>query len=134
MPLLLKTTIDSGIMSKNIDNVLKLLLCQLIFFVGFATANTVSSFISTKITLKTSVAFLLVYLEKVIKLPMQYFEVSQRTELLAKVSDLSRIQSFFTDNFINILFALVVRHCSFPPAFSRHSFELAGHCLSSRMS
>lgn len=107
MPLLLKTTIDSGIMSKNIDNVLKLLLCQLIFFVGFATANTVSSFISTKITLKTSVAFLLVYLEKVIKLPMQYFEVSQRTELLAKVSDLSRIQSFFTDNFINILFSLL---------------------------
>lgn len=107
MPLLLKTTIDSGIMNKDIDNVLKLLLCQLLFFVGFATANTVSSFISTKITLKTSIAFLLVYLEKVIKLPMQYFEVSQRTELLAKVSDLSRIQSFFTDNLINILFAIL---------------------------
>lgn len=107
MPLLLKTTIDSGIMNKDIDNVLKLLLCQLLFFIGFATANTVSSFISTKITLKTSVAFLLVYLEKVIKLPMQYFEVSQRTELLAKVSDLARIQSFFTDNLINILFAVL---------------------------
>lgn len=107
MPLLLKTTIDSGIMNKDIDNVLKLLLCQLLFFVGFATANTVSSFISTKITLKTSVAFLLVYLEKVIKLPMQYFEVSQRTELLAKMGDLYRIQSFFTDNLINILFAVL---------------------------
>lgn len=107
MPLLLKTTIDNGIMNKNVDHVMNLLLYQMIFFIGFAIVNTISSFISTKITLKTSVAFLMVYLEKIIRLPMQYFEVSQRTELLAKVSDLSRIQEFFTNSLSNILFAIL---------------------------
>ena len=107
MPLLLKTTIDDGIMDKNIGIVWLMLAAQLAFFIGFMVANTFSSFISTKTGQMLSVEFITNYFNKVIKLPIAFFDSGLRTDLIRKLGDLSRIQSFVTGSILSTFFALL---------------------------
>ncbi len=105
MPLLLKTTIDDGIMNKDIGIVWLMLMAQLAFFIGFTVANTVSSFVSTKTGLKISIKFIANYFDKIIRLPIAFFDSGLRTDLIRKLGDLSRIQSFATGNLLSIALA-----------------------------
>lgn len=107
MPLLLKTTIDDGIIDKNIGVVWLMLATQLLFFIGFMIANTLSSFISTKTGLNLSINFISNYFDKVIRLPIAFFDSGLRTGLIRKLGDLSRIQSFISENILSTSFAVL---------------------------
>lgn len=107
MPLLLKTTIDAGIMDKNIRVVWQMLAAQFAFFIGFMLAGNVSNLLSTRAGIRIDVAFVSAYFHKLIKLPMHFFDIGRRTELIQKLGDLSRISTFMTDNLLSIGFALL---------------------------
>lgn len=105
MPLLLKTTIDDGIMNKDIGIVWLMLMAQFAFFIGFTVTNTVSTFVSTKTGLKISIKFISNYFDKIIRLPIAFFDSGLRTDLIRKLSDLTRIQAFATGNLMSIALA-----------------------------
>ena len=107
MPLLLKTTIDEGIMQKNINVVWTMLAGQFCFFLGFMLAGNVSNLITTKTSIKIDLKFITDYFNKIIKLPMQFFDVGLRSDLIQKLSDLNRISSFITGNILSIVFAVL---------------------------
>ncbi len=107
MPLLLKTTIDSGILDKDINTVWAMLIAQLFFFIGFMLAGNVSNLLSTKTSIQIDLKFISTYFDKIIKLPMSFFDVGLRTDLIQKMGDLSRISSFMTNNLLSICVALL---------------------------
>lgn len=107
MPLLLKTTIDDGIMGKDISIVWTMLFSQFLFFLGFMFAGNISNLLTTKTSIKINLAFTSNYFNKIIKLPMSFFDTNLRTDLLQKMGDLGRIESFMTGNLLSILFAIL---------------------------
>lgn len=107
MPLLLKTTIDEGIMKKNINIVWMMLAAQFMFFLGFMITGNISNLISTKMNIKINMKFTAGYFSKIINLPMKYFDIGLRSDLMQRLSDLSRIESFITGNMMSIVFAIL---------------------------
>lgn len=107
MPLLLKTTIDEGILNRDMGVVCIMLIAQLAFFLGFLLSNTVSSIVAIKTGMQISIDFISNYFNKIISLPISFFDMGQRTDLIRKLGDLSRIQSFTSGEIVSFVLALL---------------------------
>lgn len=107
MPILLKTTIDDGIMHKRIDIVWTMLGAQFLFFLGYMVTGSLSNFISTGTSIKINMRFMADYFKKIINLPMCYFDTSQRTDLMQRINDMGRIENFVTSGLLAIVFAVL---------------------------
>lgn len=107
MPILLQKTIDDGIIKKDINFVWLMLLAQFIFFLGFMFSNTITNLISAKTSFKINIDFVQKYLNKLIKLPIKFFDTTFRSDLIQRLSDLNRINAFITDHIIDITFSVI---------------------------
>lgn len=107
MPVLLQKTIDDGIIKKDINFVWLMLLAQFIFFLGFMFSNTITNLISAKTSFKINIDFVQKYLNKLIKLPIKFFDTTFRSDLIQRLSDLNRINTFITDHIIDITFSVI---------------------------
>lgn len=103
-PLVFQQVIDKGINGKDFNLVLILALCQFILFFSYAVSSSLSNIILSKIGFKIGVTFLSNYLEKLIKLPIRFFDVKMTSDLIQLVDDQDNLKSFFTYEAINILF------------------------------
>ncbi len=107
MPIILQKTIDDGILQKDINMVWTMLLAQFAFFIGYIASNIVSSIITTKVSFTINIDFVKKYFNKIVRLPIQYFDTTFRSDLIQRFSDLWRINGFVTDDIINIFFSLL---------------------------
>lgn len=107
MPMILKDTIDKGIHNRDVGQVVTLLLFQLLFFVGYMVSDWVTAFINNKVSVRINVAFVASYLNKILRLPMRFFDAGQRTDLFYRLGDQERVSSFITGNLLSVAFAVV---------------------------
>lgn len=107
MPFLLKDTIDKGILNKDIGVVWMMLIAQFIFFIGFTISNNISSYLTTRASIHIDVELQAKYFKKLMKLPMAFFDTCLKTDLIQRVGDLGRMQSFLTDSLLGIAFSFI---------------------------
>lgn len=103
IPLIFKRIIDDGIIAKSIDIVLVLLLAQLALFLGNFGSRFYSDYLLTKFNFNLSINLKENFLQKLIKLPISYFDTRLNTDTLLRLSDLSKIQQFLTWKGISFL-------------------------------
>lgn len=96
IPLIFKRIIDDGIIAKSINLVLILLLAQLALFLGNFISRFFSDYLLTKFNFNLSINLKENFLNKLIKLPISYFDTRLNTDTLLRLSDLSKIQQFLT--------------------------------------
>lgn len=104
MPLLLGKTIDDGIMQKDIHLVWVLLLGQFAFFIGYMISDNVTDLVSAKISIRVNIDLISSYLKKIIRLPMSFFDSTFRSDLIQRLEDQERLNSFITDNIFGMIF------------------------------
>lgn len=107
MPLLLGKTIDDGIMQKDIHTVWIMLFSQFAFFIGYMISDNITDLITAKTNILISVDLISRYLKKVIRLPMVFFDSTFRSDLIQKLRDQERLNSFITDSMIGMLFIVL---------------------------
>ncbi|WP_326982460.1 peptidase domain-containing ABC transporter [Chryseobacterium sp. MYb264] len=111
IPIIFKKIIDDGILAKSLNLVIILLLAQFLLFLGNFVSQFISDFILTKLNFNLSIALKEKFLNKLIKLPVSYFDTRLNTDTLLRLGDLSKLQTFFTwkgiSFFINILNLIV---------------------------
>ena len=107
MPLLLGRTIDDGIMQKDIHVVWVLLLGQFAFFIGYMVSDNITDLVTAKTSIRINVDFISRYLKKVIRLPMAFFDSTFRSDLIQRLGDQERLNSFITDNIMGMLFVVL---------------------------
>lgn len=111
IPIIFKRIIDDGIIAKSLNLVIVLLLAQFLLFMGNFVSQFLSDFILTKLNFNLSIALKEKFLNKLIRLPVNYFDTRLNTDTLLRLGDLSKLQSFFTwkgiSFFINILNLIV---------------------------
>lgn len=93
-PLIFQKTVDDGIAGKDISLVWLLVLGQLAFFIGNYIANYVIDILLTKVGLETGIRMVKEYLEKLIRLPMAFFDRKVSSDLIQKIDDQNRIKNF----------------------------------------
>ena len=93
-PLIFQKTVDDGIAGKDISLVWLLVLGQLAFFIGNYIANYVIDILLTKVGIETGIRMVKEYLEKLIRLPMAFFDRKVSSDLIQKIDDQNRIKNF----------------------------------------
>lgn len=105
VPFLTQSVVDIGINTKNINFVYLILIAQIMLFFGQAAINFIRSWILLHISTRVNIAILTDLLIKLMKLPMSFFETKTTGDILQRMEDQSRVESFLTGSTLSTLFS-----------------------------
>lgn len=106
-PFLTQSIVDIGINTKNISFINLILIAQLMLFVGQTSVSFIRSWIMLHITTRVNISILTDLLIKIMRLPMGFFDLKTHGDLMQRMGDQQRVESFLTGNTLNTLFSLV---------------------------
>lgn len=107
LPFLTQAIVDWGIKEKDISIILLILIGQLTLECGHTIVSFIRSWTLLIIGTKTNIALISDYLTKLMKLRISFFDTKLTGDIIQRINDHSRIQSFLTDSSIDTLFSLV---------------------------
>ena len=107
LPFLTQAVVDKGIGTKDLSLVGLLLIGQFALVLGM-TAN---QFIRSRLVLKTSyltgISIITAFLDKLMNLPLTFFESRRVGDIMQRITDCNRIQSYFTGTLISMLVSIL---------------------------
>lgn len=95
-PFVFQNIIDKGVLTKNLKYVSILLGAQILMFISDFIFELFSQLIVTKLNYGLSIKFKRKLLDKLIKLPISFFDIRLNTEILQRIGDHNTIQNFLT--------------------------------------
>ncbi len=107
LPFLTQSIVDRGVNTANIHFVYIVLLAQLALFAGRLVIEFVRGWILLHISTRINISILTDFLIKLMKLPMSYFDSKHTGDILQRMNDHQRIESFLTGSSLSVLFSLV---------------------------
>jgi len=106
LPFLTQSVVDIGINTRNLNFVYIILIAQTMLFLGRMSVDFIRSWILLHITTRINISILTDFLIKLMKLPMGFFETKMTGDIMQRMSDQGRIQSFLTGSSLNTIFSL----------------------------
>ncbi|KIG15812.1 ABC transporter ATP-binding protein [Enhygromyxa salina] len=106
-PFLTQALVDVGIGGQDIGFVHAVLLAQLMLFGGRTTIELIRSWILLHIGQRVNISMLTSFLARLLRLPMSFFDTRSIGDVLQRVDDHRRVESFLTAGTLEILFSFV---------------------------
>uniref|UniRef100_UPI00292D115F peptidase domain-containing ABC transporter n=1 Tax=Pedobacter nutrimenti TaxID=1241337 RepID=UPI00292D115F len=106
LPFLTQSVVDIGINTRNLNFVYIVLIAQTMLFLGRMSVDFIRSWILLHMTTRINISILTDFLIKLMKLPMSFFETKMTGDIMQRMSDQGRIQSFLTGSSLNTIFSL----------------------------
>ncbi len=106
-PVLFQRTVDDGINGKDIGLVWLLVLGQFCMFLGNYVSGSVADLLLTKMGLRMGVRMMGEYLQKLIRLPVSFFDRKVSADLIQKLDDQNRLKNFLLNMPETIFFTIV---------------------------
>jgi ATP-binding cassette subfamily B protein len=106
-PFITQYMVDYGIKNKDISFVYLMLFSQLLLFTGRTTVEILRSYILIHLSSRININLLSDFFIKLMKLPLSFFDTKMVGDILQRIQDHSRIESFLTSGTINILFSVI---------------------------
>lgn len=106
-PFLTQSIVDLGIGNQNISFIYLVLIAQLILTLSRASVDFIRNWILLHIGARVNISLISDFLAKLMRLPMKYFDTKLTGDLMQRVGDHRRIETFLTGTTLNILFSLV---------------------------
>lgn len=105
-PFLTQAIVDQGINTQNIQLIYIILIAQLMLVLGNMSVNFIRSWILLSISTKINITLLTQFLYKLMNLPISFFETKTEGDLIQRMNDQQKIESFLTGTTINTFFSL----------------------------
>jgi len=105
-PFLTQALVDVGIGAQDIGFVHAVLLAQLMLFGGRTAIELIRAWILLHIGQRVNIAMLTNFLARLLRLPMSFFDTRSIGDVLQRVSDHRRVESFLTAGTLEVLFSL----------------------------
>jgi ATP-binding cassette subfamily B protein len=106
-PFLTQGVVDYGIKNQNLSFVYLVLLAQLMLFFSQSTVEAIRSWILLHLGSRINISLLSDFLVKVMKLPIAFFDSRMTGDLLQRIEDHNRIETFLSATTLNVLFSAV---------------------------
>lgn len=106
-PFLTQSIVDIGIGNSDLAFVVMVLVAQLLLTLGQIANGMIRSWIMLHVTTRVSISLISDFLIKLMKLPMAFFDTKMIGDIMQRIGDHSRIQSFLTQSLIDIIFAVI---------------------------
>ncbi|MCM1040852.1 MAG: peptidase domain-containing ABC transporter [Bacteroides sp.] len=104
-PFLTQSIVDYGIGNRNLGFVTLILIAQLVLFFSQTIVEFIQSWILLHITVRINISMISDFLIKLMKLPIRFFDTKLIGDLLQRIQDNSRIQSFLTQETLQTFFS-----------------------------
>ena len=105
-PFLTQSLVDIGIQNADLGFVYLILLGQLMIFLGQLSVNLIQSWILLHIGTRVNISLLTDFLIKLMRLPIGFFDSKIIGDLLQRIGDHRRIESFLTNSTLSIIFSM----------------------------
>jgi ATP-binding cassette subfamily B protein len=106
LPFLTQAIVDVGIGMQDIGFVYLILIAQLVLIAGRTSIEFIRSWILLHISTRINVSLISDYLIKLMRLPFSFFDTKMTGDILQRIGDHSRIETFLTQSTLNILFSI----------------------------
>lgn len=106
-PFLTQSIVDTGIDTSNLNFIYIVLMAQVALFIGKLTVDFIRSWILLHISTRINVSILTDFIIKMMKLPLRFFDSKQTGDILQRMDDHQRIESFLTGSSLNALFSII---------------------------
>lgn len=107
LPFITQEMVDTGIGTHNLHFVVVLLIAQVALMVGQTANSLIRSWLMLHISTRVSVSLITDFLGKLMRLPIAFFDSKKLGDILQRIGDHSRIQSFLTGSLLSIVMAAV---------------------------
>lgn len=104
IPFMTQSIVDLGILHRNIDFVWLVLIGELMLIIGKTATDFIRRWLLLHISMRINISLVSDFFIKLLKLPMSFFDVKLTGDLLQRIADHSRVESFLTKQIINLLF------------------------------
>jgi ATP-binding cassette subfamily B protein len=106
-PFLTQSIVDIGIGSSDVSFVFIILIAQVMLTVGEMATDLIRSWLMLHVTTRVSISLIADFLSKLMRLPISFFDTRLTGDIIQRIDDFSRIQSFLTGSLISIFMALI---------------------------
>jgi ATP-binding cassette subfamily B protein len=106
LPFLAQSVVDVGINTRNLNFIYIVLIAQTMLIIGRMSVDFLRSWILLHITTRLNISILTDFLIKLMKLPVSFFDSKMTGDIMQRMTDQSRIQSFLTGPTLNIIFSV----------------------------
>jgi len=106
-PFLTQSIVDFGINNRDISFITLILVAQLTLFISRTSVEFIRSWILLHISTRINISLISDFLIKLMKLPIGYFDTKMIGDIMQRIGDHRRIESFLTTSTLNILFSML---------------------------
>ena len=107
MPFLTQSLVDTGIRDNNLNFITLILIAQLVVFIARMATDFIRSWILLHVNTRINIALISDFLAKLMRLPLKFFDTKMVGDIMQRIGDHRRIESFLTGTSINTLFSFV---------------------------
>lgn len=106
-PFLTQAMVDQGIQNSDINFVYVVVIAQVMMFIGNTTVGLIRSWVMLHMSTRINISVLSDFLVKLMKLPIGFFDAKNLGDIMQRMGDHSRIESFLTSHSLSIAFSFV---------------------------
>lgn len=104
-PFLTQSIVDVGIKNSNIKFIWLVLLGEFCIIIGSTATDFIRRWLLLHVSVRINISLVSDFFIKLLKLPMSFFDTKISGDLLQRIDDHSRIQSFLTGQVLNLLYS-----------------------------
>ena len=105
-PFLTQSIVDKGIGNRNIGFIYLVLIAQLVLTLSRVSVEFIRGWILLHLGTRINISLISDFLTKLMRLPMHYFDSKLVGDLMQRIGDNQRIQSFLTSTTLTMMFSL----------------------------
>ena len=107
LPFLTQSMVDTGIRDGNLSFITLILIAQLVIFVAKLSVDFIRSWILLHVNTRINIALISDFLAKLMRLPLHFFDTKMVGDIMQRIGDHTRIETFMTGSSISTLFSFV---------------------------
>jgi ABC transporter, ATP-binding protein len=107
LPFLTQSVVDKGIGTGNLSFVVMILIAQVVLTLGQLANNLIRSWLMLHMTTRISISLISDFLAKLMRLPIAFFDSKMVGDIMQRIGDYQRIQTFLTGSLLSMAMAVV---------------------------
>lgn len=105
-PFLTQSVVDIGINTRNLNFVYIVIIAQAALIIGRVSVEFIRSWILLHISTRVNISILTDFLIKLMKLPISFFDAKMTGDIMQRMNDQRRIETFLTGSTLSTLFSM----------------------------
>lgn len=107
LPFITQNIVDVGIQNNNIGFIYLLLFAQLFLFIGRITVEIVRGYLLLHLSSRIGISILSDFFSKLMRLPISFFDTKMTGDILQRITDHQRVETFLTSGTLSAIFSVV---------------------------